>query len=101
MSPTKKELADLLVPLQVPPQNYDQEQTKVTGGAVENQIEEPDGDNAESVEHRSSSVEVKLDSAAQALIGHQLRTLYGEIVREPVPSQLLKLLQDLERKEQE
>ncbi len=43
----------------------------------------------------------ELNSAAQALIGHQLRTLYGEIVREPVPDQLLKLLQDLERKERE
>ena len=43
----------------------------------------------------------ELDTVAQALIGHQLRTLYSEIVREPVPDQLLKLLQDLERKERE
>ena len=43
----------------------------------------------------------ELDSAAQALIGHHLRTLYGEIVREPVPDQFLKLLQDLERRERE
>lgn len=45
--------------------------------------------------------ELKLDDAAQALIGHHLRSLYGQIVKEPVPDQFLKLLQDLERKEQE
>ena len=46
-------------------------------------------------------VQTELDPAAQALIGHHLRTLYGEIVREPVPDHFLKLLQDLERKERE
>lgn len=45
--------------------------------------------------------DLKLDDAAQALIGHHLRSLYGQIVKEPVPDQFLKLLQDLERKEQE
>ena len=45
--------------------------------------------------------QTELDSTAQALIGHHLRTLYGEIVREPVPDQFLKLLQDQERREQE
>jgi Anti-sigma factor NepR len=49
----------------------------------------------------SDSSQSELDSAAQALIGHHLRTLYGEIVREPIPEQFLKLLQDLERRELE
>lgn len=44
---------------------------------------------------------VKLEDTAQALIGQHLRALYGEIVREPVPDHLIKLLQDLERKEHE
>ena len=41
---------------------------------------------------------VKLDASAQALIGQQLRAVYGEIVNQPVPDHLLKLLEDLERK---
>ena len=49
----------------------------------------------------ATTIDFKIDEAAQALIGHHLRTLYGEIVREPVPDQLLKLLADLERKEQQ
>jgi hypothetical protein len=44
---------------------------------------------------------IKLDDTAQALIGHQLRALYGQIIGEPVPAHLIKLLQDLESKEQD
>ena len=58
-------------------------------------------DGESSVHEDASGNASELDTAAQALIGHQLRTLYSEIVREPVPDQLLKLLQDLERKERE
>jgi Anti-sigma factor NepR len=43
---------------------------------------------------------VKLDTSAQALIGQQLRAVYGEIVKEPIPDHLLKLLEDLERKDE-
>ena len=57
--------------------------------------------NANSTIEAAEKPQTELDSAAQALIGHHLRTLYGEIVREPVPDQFLKLLQDLERREQE
>lgn len=51
-------------------------------------------------EKEADAADVKLDVAAQALIGHHLRALYGEIVKEPVPDRFLKLLQDLESKEQ-
>ncbi len=44
--------------------------------------------------------EVKLDDAAQALIGHHLKAVYGAIVQQPVPDRFLELLDELERKEQ-
>ena len=40
--------------------------------------------------------EIKLDEAAQAAIGRQLRAVYSEIVQQPVPDQLLQLLEELE-----
>lgn len=43
--------------------------------------------------------EVKLDDAAQALIGQHLKAIYGEIVQQPVPDRFLELLEELERKE--
>ena len=46
-----------------------------------------------------SETEVKLDESAQTLIGHHLKTVYREIVDQPIPDQFLKLLEDLERKE--
>ncbi len=42
---------------------------------------------------------VRLDAAAQALIGNQLKAMYAEICSEPVPSELLDLLAKLERKD--
>lgn len=42
---------------------------------------------------------VQLDSAAQALIGAQLKAMYAEICNEPVPNDLLDLLAQLERKD--
>jgi hypothetical protein len=47
-----------------------------------------------------SAAAVKLDTSAQALIGQQLRAVYGEIVNQPIPDHLLKLLEDLERKDE-
>jgi hypothetical protein len=75
-------------PHSVPPSQTEQERSGSTTTAATSSNE---GDKPQT----------ELDSAAQALIGHHLRTLYGEIVREPVPDQFLKLLQDLERKERE
>jgi hypothetical protein len=43
--------------------------------------------------------EIRLDEAAQALIGQHLKAVYSEIVQQPVPDEFLKLLDDLERKE--
>ena len=45
--------------------------------------------------------EAKLDDSAQALIGHQLKAVYSEIVEQPIPDEFLKLLDELERKERE
>lgn len=47
----------------------------------------------------TSKIEIKLDDAAQAAIGRQLRAVYSEIVQQPVPDQFLQLLDELERKE--
>lgn len=41
----------------------------------------------------------KLDDLAQVLIGRHLKAVYSEIVEQPVPDQILKLLEELERKE--
>ena len=49
----------------------------------------------------SSDTTVRLDDPAQVLIEQRLKIVYGEIVQQPVPEQLLKLLEELERKEQE
>ncbi len=42
---------------------------------------------------------IKLDATAQALIGQRLKAIYNEVVQEDVPDHLLKLLDELERKE--
>ena len=49
--------------------------------------------------HEVCETEIKLDDAAQAAIGRQLRAVYSEIVQQPVPDQFLQLLDELERKE--
>jgi hypothetical protein len=43
--------------------------------------------------------EVRLDEAAQALIGQHLKAVYSEIVQEPIPKEFLELLDELERRE--
>lgn len=45
-------------------------------------------------------LDVRLDARAQALIGRRLKTVYEELVQQPVPDHLLKLLEELERREQ-
>ena len=45
--------------------------------------------------------DVKLDATAQALIGQHLRAIYDEIRQQDVPDHLLRLLDELERKERE
>ena len=42
-----------------------------------------------------------LSESAQRLIGVQLRQLYRNIVDQPVPEELLRLLDELERREQQ
>jgi hypothetical protein len=39
-----------------------------------------------------------LEPELQAHIGRQLRAMYNEVVNEPVPDRLLRLLKELERK---
>lgn len=43
--------------------------------------------------------DVRLDTTAQALIGQHLRAIYDEIRQQEVPDHLLRLLDELERKE--
>lgn len=43
--------------------------------------------------------DIRIDEAAQALIGQHLKAIYSEIVHQPIPDELLKWLEDLERKE--
>jgi hypothetical protein len=40
-----------------------------------------------------------LDADIQAHIGQQLRAVYDEVAREPLPDRFLKLLEELEKKE--
>ena len=48
-----------------------------------------------------AGLNIALDEPTQALIGHCLKAVYAEIVEQPVPEQLLKLLDELERQEQQ
>lgn len=49
----------------------------------------------------SADPSITIDEPTQALIGHRLKAVYAEIVEQPVPERLLRLLEELERKEQE
>lgn len=42
-----------------------------------------------------------LDDDLQIHIGRQLRAVYDEVARQPVPDRFLRLLEDLERKQAE
>ncbi len=68
--------------------------------------ERPDDPNAVRDEAPGSAanaaeLDVKLDATAQALIGQQLRAIYDEIRQQEVPDHLLRLLDELERKERQ
>lgn len=42
--------------------------------------------------------DARLDTDVQRFIGNQLRAVYDEVVKEPVPDRFVKLLEELERK---
>ncbi len=58
-------------------------------------------DSAETDKHDDSDSDlvIKLDDSTQQTIGQQLKAMYSEIVRQPIPDQFLQLLDELERKE--
>jgi hypothetical protein len=45
--------------------------------------------------------EAKLESDLQAHIGRELRSVYNEVLHEPVPDRFLRLLEELEQKKPE
>lgn len=47
-----------------------------------------------------NAAEGGLDTHTQVMIGQRLKAVYGEIVRQPVPDDLLRLLDELAAKEQ-
>ena len=49
----------------------------------------------------NEAIDVKIGPRAHALIGQRLKLVYDELVKEPVPDHLLKLLEALEQKEKE
>ena len=71
---------------------------KNPGSADKPEVGPPD---AKNMNHQTieSTSDIKLNARAQALIGQRLRTVYDELVQEPVPDHLLKLLEELEQKE--
>jgi hypothetical protein len=50
------------------------------------------------IPNRELLPDVTLGADSRAHIGHQLRTVYVEVVNEPVPDRFVRLLEDLERK---
>lgn len=58
-------------------------------------------DEATAATGHAAELDVKLDATAQALIGQQLRAIYDDIRQQEVPDHLLRLLDELERKERE
>jgi hypothetical protein len=48
--------------------------------------------------HRGQPREPAARAEIQTYIGRQLRAVYDEIVNEPIPDNLVRLLEDLERK---
>lgn len=71
---------------------------KTPGSADNPAVEPPD---AKNMNHQTiePTSDVRLNARAQALIGQRLKTVYDELVQEPVPEHLLKLLEELEQKE--
>ena len=56
-------------------------------------------DNASECGTADMNSEVSLDAHTQAIIGQRLKSVYGEIVQQPVPDDLLRLLDQLAAKE--
>jgi len=57
-------------------------------------------DDADSMNPLPDRTEVpRLPGIATQVIGERMRAMYGELVREPVPSDLIDLIQKLEQKE--
>ena len=59
-------------------------------------VEELDSDDLQASEDGLS----KHDIATQTLIGHHLKAVYREIIEEPIPDRFLKLMEELDRKEE-
>lgn len=57
------------------------------------------GDGGANQGHLDTDEPVKIDSAAQALIGQQLKAMYSDLVRQEIPDDLIRLLDELEAKE--
>jgi len=65
--------------------------SKKMGQAVEN------GAAGTSVEAQGARPDNGLSPTLQAHIGRQVRAVFDEVAREPIPEHLLRLLKDLER----
>ena len=72
---------------------------KPNSGATEAHTKGVGDDEAVTDQQDTTESEIRLDDAAQAAIGRQLRAVYSEIVQQPVPDQFLRLLDELEQKE--
>jgi len=57
------------------------------------------GDTPLEIDETAKGGEIELDAHTQAAIGRRLKAVYSEIVQEPIPEQLLKLLDTLAAKE--
>lgn len=57
--------------------------------------------NAKGDDETEPEMVVRLDDSAQALIGQHLKAIYSEIIQERIPDNLLKLLDELGKKERQ
>lgn len=58
-------------------------------------------DEAPQLDGTHSQIEdgIELDAKVTMRLGRQLSSFYGELVKEPVPDQFLKLLEELDKRE--
>ena len=61
----------------------------------------PVKDSSMATSSADEEVMISLDSRAQAMIGQRLKAVYSELVQQPVPDHLLKLLEELEQQERQ
>lgn len=71
------------------------------GGEYANDNKDQIMNNDQSALPKTEESPAKLSPSAQDVIGRKLKAIYDEIVQQPVPANLLDLLQELERKEGE